>query len=92
MKKKGKNLAETWDASASVHPGVSVSVGDGVWWWLLKVLNVDALVPTHSQIVSNYLVGEKFFLKKKKYMGSMQMHLKSVGVSSLSLNKKMNSY
>ena len=35
-----------------------------VWWWSLEVLDVDALVPTHSQIVSNYLVGEKFFLKK----------------------------
>ena len=43
-------------------PGVSV--GDGVWWWLLDVLDVDALVPTHSQIVSNYLVGNFFFKKK----------------------------
>ena len=51
------------------------------------MLDVDALVPTHSQIVSNYLVGEKFFLKKT-YLGSMQMRLKSVGVSSLFLNEK----
>ena len=38
-------------------PGVSV--GDGVWWWPLDILDVDALVPTCSQIVSNYLVGKK---------------------------------
>ena len=56
------------------------------------MLDVDALIPTHSQIVSNYLVGEKFFFKKKTYLGLTQMHLKSVGVSSLSLNKKRNSY
>ena len=68
-------------------PGVSV--GDGVWWWPLDVLDIDALVPTCSQIVSNYLVG-KFFLKKT-YLGSMQMHLKPVGVSSLSLNIKKGS-
>ena len=38
-------------------PGVSI--GDSVWWWPLDVLDVDALVPTCSQIVSNYLVGKK---------------------------------
>ena len=42
-------------------PGVSV--GDSVWWWPLDVLDVDALVPTRSQIVSNYLVGKKKILK-----------------------------
>ena len=60
-------------------PGVSI--GDGVWWWLLDVLDIDALVPTWSQIVNNYLVGIFFFLKT--YLGLMWMHLKPVGVSSL---------